>query len=518
MFDVLLHSGWVVDGTGAPPTRLDVAITADRISAVGRLAGADAADTVDVTGRYVLPGLIDAHAHIDALAGDVDIAAAALHQGVTTLIGGQDGLSFAPATAGAIDAVGRYFAAVNGPCPQPLQGGCSVADLLAHADGGFVNIAYAAPAGTIRAEVMGFVTGPADEVQRSQMRAIVERALADGAVGLSTGLEYVPGRHAGADEIAALLGPVVDAGGAYITHLRGYEAEAWRGLGEAVEIARRSGAAVHVSHLHGPANMITGLVDAARAHGVDLTFDSYPYLRGSSILAMVALPAEIQADGPDATLERLADRAERTRLAREHFPLVADTLDRITLSYVGAEAWRWTEGLTLRDAAGAAGLAPGELVCEIVSASRLAAGCVFVQPPTNTEADVRTLLRHEAQLGGSDGIFLGGRPHPRGWGTFARFLGRHTRELGDWTWGQAALHLAGHAARRFGLTDRGSVRAGAVADLAVIDPRTIIDRSTYLDPRAPARGVDHVLVAGRFALRDGAITGLRAGRGLRRGT
>lgn len=517
-YTIALAGGWVVDGTGAPPRRADVALAGDRIAAVGRIDVAEAATTIDVTGRYVLPGLIDTHAHLDALAADPEIAAAALHQGVTTLIGGQDGLSFAPATAHTISEVDRYFSAVNGPCPTPLTDGCTVADLLdfydAHAR---VNVAYAAPAGTIRADVLGYADGPADAAGLAMMQAVVERALDDGAVGLSTGLEYVPGGYADAAEIAALCAPVAEAGGVYVSHMRGYEANAGRGLAEAAEIGRRAGVEVHISHLHGPSHMILSALDEVRDAGVDLTFDTYPYLRGSTIVAMVALPSRLQADGPAATLERLADAGVRAELARSWFPSISEVLPRITLSYLDSETWRWAEGLPLTTAADRAGLTPGEFVCELVLGTRLGAGCVFAQPPTNTDADVRTLLRHESHLGGSDAIFLGSRPHPRGWGAFARFLGRHVRELGDWTWGEAALHLAGHPARRFGLTDRGEIRPGAIADLAVIDPVRISDTATYAEPRRLATGVDHVLLAGESALRDGAVTGVRAGRGLRRG-
>lgn len=530
-YDIALTGGWVVDGSGAPPLRADVAITGSRIVAIGRLgatapdatsssaAGRPLADTViDATGRYVLPGLIDTHVHTDAVAGDPDVAAAALHQGVTTLIGGQDGISFAPSGRETIRAAEQYFSAVNGACPAPLADGCTVADLLAHYDGAAqVNVAYAAPAGTIRAEVMGYESGPASGAQLRAMQAAVEGALADGAVGLSTGLEYVPGCYAGAGELAELCAPVAEVGGVYVSHMRGYEANAWRGLAEACEIGRRADVATHISHLHGPSYMITTLVDEARTSGVDLTFDSYPYLRGSTIVAMVALPSSIQEGGPSATLTRLADPAVRETLRRDWFPTIDDVLPRITLSYVDSDDWRWAEGMTLPDAAARAGLAAGEFVCELVAATKMGAGCVFAQPPTNTESDVRALMRHEAHMGGSDAIFLGARPHPRGWGTFARYLGRHTRDLGDWTWGEAASHLAGHPARRFGLEGRGVIRAGAVADVVVLDPATIADRSTYDAPRTVATGVDHVLVSGRFALKNGVVTGIRAGRGLRRG-
>jgi N-acyl-D-amino-acid deacylase len=533
-FDLLLRGGWVVDGSGGPPFRADLAVAGDRIAAIGRLAGADAAgrtgtgtgpgtgtgtaaEELDVTGRYLMPGFIDAHTHADGLADSTDAQLAALRQGVTTVLIGQDGLSFAPASKATIDAVSRYFGAVNGSCPEELAGGCSIADVLAHYDGNTaLNVACLAPAGTIRAEVLGFSGAPAATRQLTAMRTLVEHALEDGAVGLSSGLEYQPGRFADAAELAALCAPVAAAGAVYVSHMRGYEADAWRGMRELTEIVRRAGVAGHVSHYHGPAGLLTALLDDARGQGLDVTFDSYPYLRGSTILGMLALPGDVQAGGPDATLRRLAQPATRQRLARDWFPGIGGVLDRITLAYIGAAEWSWAEGVALTEAAATAGMQPGELVCELLTASQLAAGCVFAQPPTNTEADLRALLRHEAQLAGSDGILLGRWPHPRGWGAFARLLGRHTRELGDWTWGQAAVHLAGHAARRFGLAGRGLLRPGSYADVAVVNPATVADQADYANPRRPARGIHHVLVNGHFALRDGQLTGETPGHAIRR--
>jgi N-acyl-D-amino-acid deacylase len=262
--------------------------------------------------------------------------------------------------------------------------------------------------------------------------------------------------------------------------------------------------------------MLARLIDDARNAGVDVTFDSYPYLRGATILTMAALPPEVQDGGVAETLSRLKDQAVRKRLKEQWFPAIADRLHGIRLSFVADGGLAWAEGMSLEDAATQAGLDLGDFVCDLLVRSDLAVGCVRAERPTNGEEDVRVLLRHEAQMGGSDGIFVGSVPHPRGWGTFARFLGRHVRQLRDWTWAEAGLHLAGHPARRFGLRDRGLIRNGYIADLAVVDPLVVADQATYAEPRRPAVGVSDVLVGGRFVLRDGELTGARPGRGLRR--
>lgn len=518
MFDVLLSGGWVVDGSGAPPWRADVAVIADHVAAVGRLGAADSRLELDVSGKYIFPGFIDAHVHADLLFKQPDVQEAALRQGVTTLIVGQDGLSCAPAPPATAAYASEYFAAVNGvPEPTTAQGFVSIADALRDADGtSAVNVAWLVPAGTVRHQVVGFDNRRPTSGELRVMQSVVARAMEDGAVGISTGLDYLPGRYADAVEIAALSEPVAEAGAVYVSHMRGYDVDAWRGMAELRDIAARAGIPAHVSHYFGPATMLKRLIDEARDSGIDVTFDSYPYLRGATILAMAALPADVQQGGTQPTLARLSDQTVRSELTQRWFPTVADRLADDTLAFVAADNLSWAEGMSLADAAAQAGSELGDFVCEVLLQSRLAVGCVRGQRPTNGEEDVRALLKHEAHMGGSDGIFVGSSPHPRGWGTFARFLGRHVRELGDWTWGEAALHLAGHPARRFGLRDRGHIRSGAVADLAVVDPSAVREQATFDDPRRPAVGVRDVLVSGTLALHDGVLTQARPGRGLRR--
>jgi N-acyl-D-amino-acid deacylase len=260
------------------------------------------------------------------------------------------------------------------------------------------------------------------------------------------------------------------------------------------------------------------LIDRGRASGLDLTYDTYPYLAGSTILGMVALPPWVQEGGIEATLGRLDDPSIRARLHVEWFSQPTPyPLDQITLSMVAHPADRWAEGLKLTDAADQAGKTPGDFVCELLLASEMAVGIVGFRPGDRTESDVRAILRHPAHMAGSDGIFCGGFPHPRGWGTFARYLGHHTRTLGDYSWPEAVTHLSAHAARRFRLTDRGLVRPGFAADLAIFDPAAVTDRSTYASGRTFADGIRHVLVNGTFVLQDGEPTGATPGRALRRG-
>lgn len=511
----------MLDGTGAPPYRADVAVTGDRVAAVGRLDGAEAASVIDANGRFVAPGFIDCHAHGDAAIFDPAVQLAALRQGVTTFVLGQDGLSFAPGSAATVAYAARYFAAVNGPLSghsragggpsgdAPSDGALTVAELLQGYDRTVaLNAAYLLPHGTIRYDVMGPSSGTPARDELARMLAHVERGLSDGAVGLSSGLEYLPGRYASAEELAALCAPL--AGLPYVTHMRAYGTRAGAGMSEVVEIAQRSGTAVHVSHLHGPADVLLPLVEEALAGGVDLTYDSYPYLRGNTILAMVVLPPEVPAAEPERALEMLSSGE-----LDDWWPGLAQTWPRLTISH--APGLEWAEGLGMVEAAERAGLAPHEFCRRLLIETRLEAGCVTARPDEGPEGEesVRRILRHPAQTGGSDGIYVGGHPHPRGFGAFARFLGRHVRELGDWTWEQATVHLSSHPARRFGLTDRGLLRRGFAADLVVIDPATVTDLATYETPRTPATGVNDVLVSGVPVLANGVLTGKTPGRALR---
>ncbi|HUH06653.1 MAG TPA: amidohydrolase family protein [Egibacteraceae bacterium] len=511
-----LRGGWVVDGAGGPPHRADVAVRDGAIVAVGRLPGGDA-EVIDCDGLLLLPGFVDAHSHADGVLDRDDVQLALLSQGVTSVILGQDGLSFAPAGAATLDYVGAYFGAVNGPGERFAPAPVTVAALLQTYRGRTgVNYGYLVPHGNLRLEVIGAEPRAASDAEVAQMRDLLRAGLADGALGMSTGLEYAPGASADAAELAALAAGVAEVGGVWATHMRGYEAASDSAMEESVAVARASGAALHVSHYHGPVHLLSGLVDDARASGVDVTFDTYPYRHGSSILAMVALPAWAHEGGPAATLSRLSDPAVRTRLRDEIAGARADALARGRLSLVGAEQLRWCEGLSVAQAAERAGQELVEFLCQLLVESELQVGCVFPHPATHAEADLRGLLRHPAHMAGSDGLYVGGVPHPRAWGTFARFLARHVRELGDYDWAAAAVHLSSHAARRFGLGARGLIRPGFVADVVALDPDEISDEATFEQPTRPAKGVRHVWVAGVPVLRDGDLTGAVPGAALTR--
>ncbi|WP_309068341.1 amidohydrolase family protein [Microbacterium sp.] len=521
MTRVVIRGGTVVGADGDSPVRADVRIEDDRIVEVGRivdgLAGADA--VIDADGRLVVPGFIDAHAHAEGAVFDEAVQLALLRQGITTVIGGQDGISYAPGDGAHAS---TYFAAINGP--HPTYRGSRVADLLASYDGRIpLGVAYLVPAGTVRQQVMGTAQRAADADERERMVALVREGIADGAAGLSTGLDYVPGIFADAEEIAALCAPLSAAGLPYVTHMRGgYEDNAQAGVEEVARIAQLAGVAVHISHFHTRADEAWRLMDWLTSRGVSATFDAYPYTRGCSLLGMTLLPPELNALTPDDAVRRIGMAGERERLRREWFPLVAlypslgeQWPDLITIGHTASPDFAWAHGLTLADIAERRGTDAVDAALDLLVASRLEVNAIMAVRDQRPVSDLGKLIAHPAHLGGSDGIFVGAHPHPRARGAFASYLATYVRQHGFLDWSQAVRHLSTGPAERFRLGDRGRIRPGSIADVALIDPQAVTDRATYDDPGRVADGVEDVLVAGRPVLSGGRLTGAHPGGGVR---
>ena len=528
MFDILITNGRVVDGSGNPWFRADLGVAAGRIAAVGTLSGAEARQRLDASGKVVAPGFIDAHVHGDLMLLADPHHEPAVRQGVTTYILGQDGVAMAPASPATLEYMRRYTAGFSGNPDLPPErfpgrpGFLSMADYLACFDRRCaLNVACLVPNGNVRMEVMGLDHRPPSPDERRRMGRLVREAMEQGAVGLSTGLDYIPSLYADTEELIALCREVAPFGGVYVTHQRRYDPDGVLGsMDEVYRIGREAGVAVHISHFNSRAELVLPKIDAGRAGGIDVTYDLYCYLAGSSILGMVALPPWVQEGGVEPTLGRLRDPAARARL-RDWFAAPRLPRETVRLSHVAAPEYRHLEGQTLDRAAALAGGGReppdvGAFVCDLLVASGLAVGCV-VPHRQRTQQDVDDLMRHPAMMGGSDGIFVGGFPHPRGCGCFARYLGHHVRDDRTWTLEQAVQRLAAHPARRFGLKDRGLLREGLAADVVVFDAETIADRATYDDGRRLAVGVEHVLVNGELVLHHGERTAALPGRALRRG-
>ncbi|MFO0851695.1 MAG: amidohydrolase family protein [Gemmataceae bacterium] len=509
MFDLLIRNGTVIDGSGTPGVVADVGVVGGRVTAVGRVGDAGAKVTLAATGKVVCPGFIDAHVH-----GDLPLLVDPYHepavrQGVTTYLVGQDGVAFAPAGPATMRHMRRYTAGFNGNFATPGKEWATVAEYLSLFDRRCaINVATLVPNGNVRMEAMGLADRPPTAAELAHMRRLVREGMEQGAVGLSSGLDYIPSLYADEAELTALCQEIAPFGGVYVTHMRGYNpAKAPAALAEVFAIGSGAGCGVHVSHFNCLAEQTIPLLE-----GQDVTFDLYPYLYGSTTLAMLTLPPELNAGGVDATLERLRTPAVRHELeaafANPRFPI-----ETIRLANLPCDEFRHLEGRGLVEAAEGRPLV--KFVCDLLLATDLAAGCVIRHFAERQESDIVALTRHPAITAGSDGIFCGGFPHPRGTGTFAKYVGEFVRG-GVWPLETAVAHLSHRTARRFGLRDRGLLKEGYAADVVVFDPAAVADRSTYADGKALAVGVEHVAVNGELVLHHGKRTVALPGRGLRR--
>jgi len=506
----VVSGGLVADGVAAQLRPADVLVEDGTIVAVGPGVGvrADAAVLDLVAGSVVCPGFIDAHVHAEGALVTDGMVPGALAQGVTTLVVGQDGSSWIGAAPEAAWYVGRYFTPVNGPAPPAGRYGLGdfagmVAGRLAQ------NVAVLASHGTIRYRFAGTADRPLEPAELAAARNDVERALADGAAGLSSGLEYVPSRFATAGEIAALAAPLAETGQPYVSHLRGYGPKLRSGLAELLDVGARAGVRVHASHLWTtPADLHGGIEEADR-RGVDLSFDMYPYRRSSTILAMLLLPADLQVGGADATLRALADPTVRARLlADEAFS--EQSLGRIMLGAV-PDDWSRHAGRTIPAAAEADGRPAGPWTLDLLRDAELQVGA-HLDRPSLTDADLHAINTHPRHCAGSDGIYQGQHPHPRGYGTFARLAAYYTDAAGRTDYPQLVRHLSTNPANAYNLHRRGRITPGMAADLCIVSPSGLADHATDDHPLRPATGVDHVLVNGQPVWAHGAATTARPGK------
>ncbi|WP_405756489.1 amidohydrolase family protein [Streptomyces sp. NBC_00073] len=516
--DLVIHGARVVDGTGGPSYTADVGVHEGRIAEIGRIR-CGGLRNVDAHGLALAPGFVDMHAHSDlALLRDPDHSAKAA-QGVTLEILGQDGLSYAPADDRTLAGVRAAITGWNGTGDDIAFDWRDVRGYLDRLDrtGIAVNAAYLVPQGTVRAYALGWDDRPATPAELDRMRTLVAEGLAQGAVGMSSGLTYTPGMYASDAELTELCRVVAAYGGYYCPHHRSYGRGALAAYAEVIGLAREAGCALHLAHAtmnfaenEGRAGELLALLDGALAAGADITLDSYPYTPGCTTLAAL-LPGWAHEGGPGAVLARLRDDAEAERI-------------RYALEVTGADGCHgvpvdWTTIEISGTADPAHGAYVGTRLRDWESARRLLLadrlGPTVLQH-VGHEENVRAIMRHRVHTGGSDGILQGAKPHPRAYGTFPHYLGHYVRELGVLSLEECVAHLAGRPAARLRLSDRGLLRTGYRADLVLFDPDTVAAGSTYESPRALPVGIPHVLIDGRFVMRDGRRTDVLAGRAVRR--
>ncbi|GAA1309081.1 D-aminoacylase [Streptomyces sanglieri] len=533
--DLVIRNANVVDGTGAPRRRADVALVDGRIAEI-HPEGApgprpSARRTLDADGLVLSPGFIDMHAHSDlALLRDPDHSAKAA-QGVTLEVLGQDGLSYAPVDDRTLAEVRRSITGWNGNGDDIDFDWRTVGEYLDRLDRNFdgrgiaVNAAYLIPQGTVRMYAVGWEDRPATGAELDRMKELVAQGMAEGAVGMSSGLTYTPGMYADDAELTELCRVVAEYDGYYCPHHRSYGAGALGAYEEMVQLTRNAGCALHLAHAtmnfgvnKGRAPELLALLDHALDAGADISLDTYPYTPGCTTLVAM-LPSWASEGGPESVLTRLADDATAERI-RHHMEVLGSDgchgvpieWDTIEISGVGVPALADHVGRTVAESARLRGEAPWVTARRLLIEDRL--GSTILQH-VGHEENVRQIMRHRVHTGGSDGILQGDKPHPRAYGTFPQYLGRYARELGTLSLEECVAHLTSRPAHRLRLADRGYVREGHRADLVLFDPETVAAGSTFEEPRTLPVGIPHVLIDGRFVIEDGRRTQVLAGRSVR---
>lgn len=530
MFDLLLRGGKIVDGTGNPWYYGDVAVKDGRIAAIGRIdAAAEAAQVIDLHKRYaVSPGFIDGHCHSDLMILDHPRCEIKLRQGVTGEIVGNCGLAPSPADPASAAMLRQYLEPVLGrhekAWPWPTIGRYLDAVDAARPSG---NLRTFAAHGSIRAAVMGFDQRPAEPDELDRMKALLRISLQEGAIGMSLGLIYAPGRYADERELVELCRVLAEAGGLLSVHMRGEGAKLLPAVREMLDLAETTGVPLQISHLKaagtanwGIAAQAIELIEQARSRGVDAACDVYPYTAGSTTLTTM-LPPWALAGGVPAALERMRDPSLRRRMIAD-MRGAADDWDNL----VAASGWhnvyiasvrtdrnRAAEGKHVQELSEQAGVGPEEYVLDLLLEESGDVSIVFFLMDEN---EVNQVIQWEGSIVASDSLHnQASKPHPRLFGCFPRLLARTVREQRLLTLEQAVRKITSFPAQRFRMSERGLLQPGFVADLAVFDPDTIADRATYDDPKRYPDGIPHVVVQGRLTVCDGRHTGAACGVAIR---
>ncbi|AOT02594.1 N-acyl-D-amino-acid deacylase family protein [Arthrobacter sp. U41] len=531
MRDIVFRGASVVDGTGAAAFTADVSVADGRIDTVGSVARGSAV-SVDARGMVLSPGFIDLHTHSDFALPIYPRASSMTRQGVTTQLTGNCGFSPFPVVDARADMLREYSGFLDAGLPWGSWSSASEYLKLLDALPLAGNVACLVGHGTVRMAVMGFDTGVPDPSQLEAMRAFVEEGMQAGTFGVSTGLTYAPASAAAIEELVAVAAAVAPYGGFYATHIRSEATTLLEAVAEALEVGRRGHVPVQLSHhkIMGRDNWpklaaSLALIESARADGLDVMLDQYPYTAGSTTLAVI-LPRWALVGGVAAMRQRLAspeNRAEIRAVIADQRPedLVAGLRvfepDFVVIAEVPEGPLAEYIGLTVTDVARRRNQEPVDTVLDLLAA---AGGDILTVVHGQSEENLRTIMANEFTAIASDGWTLspeaGGRPHPRNYGTYARVLGRYVREEQVLGLEDAVRKMTSLPASRMGLSDRGVIREGAAADLVLFDPSTVADRADFDRPHQFSAGVRTVVVNGRIVIDDGEDTGAVSGTVLRK--
>ena len=526
-WSVLFRGGSVVDGTGAPPRRADVAVAGDRIAAIGPDLRGEAARVIDVTGKTVTPGFIDAHSHSDLFYFGVPSAESKVRQGVTTEVVGMCSFSQAPLRAGQEDLIQGWAGGIGASLDLRWEGFGPYLDALRTVRPS-VNVVHMVGHGALRIAAMGFENRPAGADDLKAMERLLGEAMDAGAFGFSTGLVYAPSAYSETPELVALARAMARRNGLYFSHIRGESSMLLDSIREAIRIGEEGGVGVQISHVKASGRENWDKIDAAlrmiedaKARGVDVLGDVYPYNAGSTKLDNL-MPSWAHEGGLPKLLERLGDRATRRKIVEqclidgERWGTVSQGGIGFDQIFIASSRRRELEGLNLAQIARQGGRPPAETLMDLLLEEKCTLGMVSFSQSLDV---VGKVLAHPSLMIGSDSIplFAGegdkpGKPHPRTYGTFPRVLGEYARDRKVFTLETAVHKMTGMPAARLRIADRGVVREGAFADLAVIDPATVKDESTYADPHRYPTGIPYVVVNGAIAVDAGRFAAPGTGR------
>jgi N-acyl-D-amino-acid deacylase len=541
LYDIVVEKGWLIDGTGSPRRRADIAVTGEKIVKIGRLDHDPSSLRIDASGRIVAPGFIDMHSHADFTLLANPYSYCKIHQGITTEVVGNCGMSLAPFTRGTAEEVKQYLGAFL--FGQIYSWDWSTLEeffqLLERRKIG-VNVVQLIGHGTVRTSVMGFEPRAPTDTELRQMKNLVMKGMTDGAAGLTSGLVYPPGCFADLTELVELAGVAAKFHGIYTSHMRGESDTLLESIAETISVGEKAGLPAHISHIKavgkrnwGRSREALSLIDKARGRGLDVTADQYPYPAGSSILRQTLPPWSLEG-GITSLVKRLRDPLTRTMIRHD---IETNTLsvtyganagwenvvsscgmENIVLSCTEYGPDKHFEGKSLSEIGVETGRNAYDIMFDIILNDPNA---IMVDFYAHDE-DLERIIRHPEVLFCTDmwtvapgGPVRGGRPHPRAYGSFPRVLARYVREKRIIPLEEAVHRMTCKTARRVGLSDRGILAEGAFADLTIFDPETIQDTATFESPEQYPIGISHVIVNGRVVVENGKHNGVAVGKVLR---
>tara|TARA_R110002111_G_scaffold262289_1_gene337830 strand:- start:116705 stop:118309 length:1605 start_codon:yes stop_codon:yes gene_type:complete len=501
-FDVLIQGGTVIDGTGAPRYLADVGIKGDKIVALGNLEQSTGAFRIDAQNKIVAPGFVDVHNHSDSWLLNTPNFISKTSQGFTTEVIMADGISYAPVDQCTAHDWVYYLRSLDGLSPEEYTGWETLQDYMNLLDGRNVqNVMTHIPYANLRSMACGFGRQRVDDFQMKQICYEVQKGMEAGAVGISTGLDYISQCFSPTEEIVEACQAMAKYDGLYVSHIR-YKKTLMPAIKELVEIGKRAGVKVHISHMKGQypgqAEEALEYIDQVARHEVDISFDVYPYQPGSTMLHFL-LPYEVFEAGPLRAIEKLKtpEMRQRFRYGLENYLL---DISAIQIAWVLTEKNKQHQGKSLSQYVAETGLPKEEALINLLIEEEMAVLLVFNM---GDDRLVDPVLQHDLYMMGTDGIYMeGAMIHPRQFGSAARLLGPCVRDHKLFSLEDAVYKLSGAAAKRFGLGKRSLLKEGYFADIVVFDPLTVQDHATYQEPQQFSSGINYVISNGVPIVRD----------------